>query len=40
LHDGVVLYAAGEHRMFQEDGSNSSVTPSWRKCWQQSFEFP
>ncbi|MGC9469277.1 MAG: hypothetical protein ACP5HS_11845, partial [Anaerolineae bacterium] len=27
------LYDAPPHRMFQEDGTNRSVTPSWRERW-------
>ncbi len=36
-HRGRMLFMAGEHRMFQEDGTDSRTAPSWRKVWQGSF---
>ncbi|MBN1247442.1 MAG: hypothetical protein JXC32_07270 [Anaerolineae bacterium] len=37
VHQGQALYQADGHRMFQEDRTDSSTAPSWRKLWQQRF---
>jgi hypothetical protein len=32
------IYTASAYRMFQEDGSNNSITPSWRERWEQTIK--
>jgi hypothetical protein len=36
--DARILHEAEAHRMFQEDRTNSSITPSWRERWEGTFQ--
>ena len=36
-HQERVLFNASAYRMFQEDGSNNSITPAWRERWEQTL---